>query len=172
MFLRALPQLFRKAPKTTVMVVCMENLCRSPLASELLNAVFALQGVDKHFRAESAGISVAIPGRKADPRVIKLMQEKGLRVPKGRSRQISPKMIAQSDLVLAVDHQVQQLLQEKLGVRAPLLMEFALLSSRHQTLDVPDPYYTNQQGFERVYDLIEEAAIGVSEHLQSKVSTR
>ena len=152
--------------KTTVMVICMENLCRSPLASELLNAIFKLQGMQADFKAESAGISVAIPGRKPDPRVVKLMRDRGLASPKGRSRQLNAKLVSKSSLILAVDRQVQLLLHEKLGVKAPLLMEFAGLSIRHQTLDVPDPYFTNQQGFERVYELIEEAALGVAEYLK------
>jgi protein-tyrosine phosphatase len=163
-----LPKLFRSKKRAAVMVVCMENLCRSPLASELLNVMFTMHGMSDRFKAESAGISVGMPGKKPDPRVVRMMQERGLGVPKSRSRQLEHKMVSNCVLIVAVDRQVQQLLSDRLGVDAPLLMEFANLSSRHQSLDVPDPYYTNQQGFERVYELIEEAALGVAEHLKQR----
>ena len=72
------------------------------------------------------------------------------------------------ELVLAMDQLNRQVLLEQappeFHSRIRLFLEFAPHLGR---LDVPDPYYGGSTGFEYVLDLVEEAGMGLLEHLKS-----
>ena len=81
-----------------ILVVCVGNICRSPMAEALLAK--ALGGNDEYV-VESAGLG-ALVGHAADPFVIELMDEIGVDVRGHRARQIHPNMVEAADLVLVM----------------------------------------------------------------------
>ena len=82
-----------------ILVVCVGNICRSPMAEALLKS--ALRGQDG-IKVESAGLG-ALVGHPADDYSIELMQEMGEDISAHRARQIHPDMVTQADLVLVME---------------------------------------------------------------------
>src|SRR5512136_1311836 len=82
-----------------VLVVCVGNICRSPMAEALLRARL---GHWPRFDVSSAGLS-ALVGRPADESTVALMRERGIDISAHRARQLTPRLVAGSDLVLVME---------------------------------------------------------------------
>ena len=80
-----------------VLVVCVGNICRSPMAEAMLRARL---GRRPRFEVSSAGVG-ALVGHPADPFAMELMRERGLDIAAHRARQVTPELVAAHDLVLA-----------------------------------------------------------------------
>ncbi|OXI18967.1 low molecular weight protein-tyrosine-phosphatase [Burkholderia sp. AU15512] len=129
----------------TLLVVCVGNVCRSPMAQALLGA--RLPGVD----VRSAGIG-ALDGQPADPLAIDLMRERGLDLAPHRARQVSSRHITRADLILTMDLEQKRWLER----RHPFLCGrvFRLGAAAHG-FDIPDPYLGPRASFEHSLRLIE-----------------
>lgn len=130
-----------------ILFVCLGNICRSPLAQAI--AEFYGRG---HF-FDSAGTSDFHQGSPPCEGSIKIAQKHNLSLAHIRSRQIQFPQDNSFDLLIALDSQNLQDLLE-LGFaqeKVRKLGEFGF-----DGLDVPDPYYyTEMEGFEKVYTMIE-----------------
>ena len=82
-----------------VLVVCVGNICRSPMAEALLRARL---GRRPRFTVSSAGVS-ALVGHPADPAALELMRERGIDIAGHRARQVTPDLVALHDLVLVME---------------------------------------------------------------------
>lgn len=129
----------------TLLVVCVGNVCRSPMAQALLDA--RLPGVD----VQSAGIG-ALDGQPADPHAIDLLRERGLDLATHRARQVSSRHVTRADLILTMDLEQKRWLER----RHPFLCGrvFRLGAAIHG-FDVPDPYLGPRESFEHSLRLIE-----------------
>ncbi|ABB12976.1 low molecular weight protein-tyrosine-phosphatase [Burkholderia lata] len=129
----------------TLLVVCVGNVCRSPMAQALLDA--RLPGVD----VQSAGIG-ALDGQPADPHAIDLLRERGLDLAAHRARQVSSRHVTRADLILTMDLEQKRWLER----RHPFLCGrvFRLGAAIHG-FDVPDPYLGPRASFEHSLRLIE-----------------
>ncbi|MCA8066516.1 low molecular weight protein-tyrosine-phosphatase [Burkholderia sp. AU38729] len=129
----------------TLLVVCVGNVCRSPMAQALLRA--RLPGVD----VRSAGIG-ALDGQPADPHAIDLMRERGLDLAAHRARQVSSRHVTRADLILTMDLEQKRWLER----RHPFLCGrvFRLGAAAHG-FDIPDPYLGPRASFEHSLQLIE-----------------
>jgi protein-tyrosine phosphatase len=129
----------------TVLVVCIGNICRSPMAEALL--ALALPGMT----IQSAGLGAVI-GAPADPISIALMAEAGLDISTHRGQQISTPLVMNAELVLVMDRQQQQ----EVHRRYPTSAGKVFCLGEHQGIDIPDPYCQPRSSFERVLRLIEQ----------------
>jgi protein-tyrosine phosphatase len=152
-----------------ILVVCMGNICRSPMASSVLQAEVGLRGLGGVVSIDSAGTYAGHKGEKADPRAVALAKARGYeQITRERARRVNEKDFQQFDLILAMDrdnlmnlqHQCPEASQHKLH----LFLEYAGLGAG---AEVPDPYYGNVEGFERVMQLCEAGARGVLDRLPS-----
>lgn len=88
-----------------------------------------------------------------------VLQQRGYAVSKTRSRRVNAKDFEHFDLIVAMDHTVltelRRLCPPAHTSKLHLLLDF---SPDHRGQDVPDPYYGNLQGFDRVLDLCELGA--------------
>lgn len=82
-----------------VLFVCTANVCRSPMAEAILNAL--AEENDIPLRAESAGVA-ALVGREIAPNTAAALRELGIYPEEHRARQLDPTMVADADLVLAM----------------------------------------------------------------------
>src|SRR6266542_2985353 len=73
-----------------VLIVCVGNICRSPMAEGLLRARFVGH---RRARIESAGLA-ALEGRPADPIAVELLAERGIDISAHRARQLTPELLA------------------------------------------------------------------------------
>ncbi len=150
-----------------VLFVCMGNICRSPTAAGVFAKVLEERAPDLDVLVESAGTHAYHVGDPPDPRARRAAERRGVDLSALRARQVTEEDFAQFELVLAMDMQNRAELIERSPVeyheRIRLFLEFAPQLGRE---DVPDPYYGGSNGFEYVLDLVEEASLGLLEHLR------
>lgn len=153
-----------------VLFVCTGNICRSPTAQAVFRHAVAREGLAAHVECDSAGTHDYHVGEPPDPRAQDAAARRGYDMSDLRGRQVSREDFAVFDYVLAMDEYNLELLgrlcpREHLR-KLRLLMEFA---TRHQVREVPDPYYGGATGFERVLDMVEDAARGLLEELRERL---
>ena len=160
-----------------ITVVCLGNICRSPIGEVVLRERIERAGLADRVVVDSAGTGDWHVGQGADPRTLAVLDAHGY--PHAHTaRQITPNWFAQIDLVLAMDESnyanLERLIAQS-GQDTELRMMraydpgLAHLDEPHPDLDVPDPYYGGDEGFESVLEMIEQAADGlVGDLLDSK----
>ena len=155
--------------KVSVLLVCMGNICRSPTAEGVLRALVEREGLAHCFEIDSAGTHGYHVGTSPDPRASQAALRRGYDLSPLRARQVNELDFKHFDCILAMDRENLSLLRRscpaeqrhKLG----LFLEYA---AHHEDEEVPDPYYGGAAGFERVLDLIEDAARGLIAAMRAK----
>lgn len=130
-----------------VLVVCIGNICRSPMAEGLVAA--ELPGI----QISSAGLQ-ALAGQRADPIACELMDSRGISLEKHRARQLNLDMCQRADLILVMDREQRRTVQERYLFAAGKVFRLCEFSDQ----DVPDPYRASRSVFERSLALIEGGA--------------
>jgi protein-tyrosine phosphatase len=157
-----------KVPARRVLFVCMGNICRSPTAEGVFRKLLAERAPHLDVLVDSAGTHEYHAGHPPDPRAVRAAERRGVDITALRARQVMVRDFERFELVLAMDQLNRQVLLEQappeFHSRIRLFLEFAPHLGR---LDVPDPYYGGSTGFEYVLDLVEEAGMGLLEHLKS-----
>jgi len=126
-----------------ILVVCTGNICRSPMAEELLRSSLPKTG----FLVQSAGVA-ALVGESADPLAIRVMQEHGYDIMSHRAQQLNQPLLLNSDLVLSLD----QSHNDWINSRYPHLRGRAHKFGRWQNnMDIADPYRKPQAAFEQAF---------------------
>jgi protein-tyrosine phosphatase len=150
-----------------ILFVCMGNICRSPTAEGVFRKLLAERAPELDVAIDSAGTHGYHDGAPPDPRACRAAERRGIDLRPLRARRVTERDFEEFELVLAMDEQNREFLLEVCPVeqrhRIRLLLEFAPHLERRE---VPDPYYGGSTGFEHVLDLVEEAAIGLIEHLK------
>lgn len=142
----------------------MGNICRSPIALAVARQVAREAGRSHEFEFESAGTLAQRTGERADPRARSVLLSRDYEPGNTRARRVTDQDFEHFDLILAMDQTNLAALQRlcpplHLG-KLRLLLEFAPAAGVNE---VPDPYYGNLAGFERVLDLCEVGARGLIE---------
>ena len=152
-----------------ILVVCMGNICRSPLAASALQAQIEQRGLVDRIAVDSAGTHASHQGEKADPRAVAVASSRGYeQIHRERARRVSAQDFAQFDLLLAMDRDnLSKLQQQCPPEHAHKLHLFLAFAEQGEDAEVPDPYYGNAAGFERVMALCEAGARGVLRRLSS-----
>ena len=153
--------------KVKVLFVCMGNICRSPTAQGVFERLVQSEGVAEHLVIDSAGTHAYHVGNPPDKRSQVAAKGRGLDLSGQRARQVTAADIEEFDYVLVMDHtnlyDLQDLVMESGRERVHLFMKFA---ERWDVDEVPDPYYGGNSGFERVLDMVEDAAAGLLMHIR------
>jgi protein-tyrosine phosphatase len=154
-----------------VLFVCMGNICRSPTAEAVFKAMVAADGLDDRIDSDSAGTHGYHIGSPPDRRSVATAKARGYDLTALRARRVSADDFAVFDLVLAMDSEnraaLQRLCPTNHNERLKLFLDFAPdLNER----DVPDPYYGNSDGFERVLDLAEAGSKGLIQAIRRKLA--
>jgi protein-tyrosine phosphatase len=142
-----------------VLVVCTGNICRSPTGEGVLRHLARERGLEGRIRVASAGTHDYHVGDGPDPRTLKHARQRGYDLSAQRAQQVSRAHFEEYDYILAMDRTHLRILRGMAppGARARVGL-FLEASARWKGEDVPDPYYGGVEGFERVLDMVEEAA--------------
>lgn len=139
-----------------VLTLCLGNICRSPVAEELVRRELAAAGVQAV--VDSAGTGDWHVGRPADPRSREVARKHGLELG-GRARQLAMADFYEQDIILAMDAQnladARRMLPPNSQTRLKLMRDY---DPEAPGADVPDPYYGGPEGFERMYEMLERSA--------------
>lgn len=150
-------------------MVCLGNICRSPMAHGVFEARIRDQGLEDAIEVDSAGTAGFHVGAKADRRAQKEARSRGYDLDHLRARQLEPEDFLEFDYILTMDdanyRDAERIRPE--DARAELLrfLDFAPQFDEHE---VPDPYYGGGDGFVHVMDLVEAAADGLLEHIRDR----
>ncbi|GHC54683.1 low molecular weight protein-tyrosine-phosphatase [Ulvibacter litoralis] len=150
--------------QTKVLMVCLGNICRSPLAEGILKSKVDTSKVT----VDSAGTGHWHVGNSPDPRSIAVAKQNGIDISQQRGRQFSTQDFDTFDYIFVMDNSnkanVLQLARNEGDTKkVQLLLDFIF---PNENVDVPDPYYGGTTGFDNVYKMIDEAC----EILVSKLS--
>lgn len=151
-----------KAPRepVRVLMVCMGNICRSPTAHGVLEHMAACAA--RAVAVDSAGTHGYHEGAPPDTRALAHAARRGYDLSRQRARRLRAQDFTAFDLVLVMDEAneaaAHALCPPAERHRLYRLTDFCrTLAVR----EVPDPYYGNAQGFERVLDIVEDACAGL-----------
>ena len=148
-----------KQDKLSVLVVCTGNICRSPTGEAVLNHLVEKRGLADRIAVASAGTHDYHVGECPDGRSIKHAHKRGYDLTPLRASQVTREDFHSHDYVLAMDRGHLRILKGLAPANARARLGLFLdASARWKGEDVPDPYYGGVEGFERVLDMVEEAA--------------
>ncbi|EAR15867.1 MULTISPECIES: low molecular weight protein-tyrosine-phosphatase [Robiginitalea] len=139
---------------TRILMVCLGNICRSPLAE----GIFASKLAGEDYVVDSAGTAGYHVGNPPDPRSIEVAAQYGIDISRQRCRRFSVSDFDNFDYIFAMDLENQANIlslarNERDRAKVSLLLEAGGKGRR----EVPDPYYGGADGFEQVYRMIDTA---------------
>lgn len=146
-----------------VLMVCLGNICRSPLAEGILRSKLT-----NNFTVDSAGTGGWHAGELPDKRSIQTARERGIDITNQRARKFKKSDFEDFDFIYVMDNQnykdVLALAESETHKnKVQLILEELFPGER---VDVPDPYYGGQDGFEKVFDMLDEACNCIANKLQ------
>ncbi len=142
-----------------ILMVCLGNICRSPLAEGILQ-----HKVNDNHLIDSAGTGDWHVGEQPDRRSIAVAKKYGVDISDQRAMHFNPIFFEEFDLIFAMDKQnlidLQQLARtEEERNKVKLILKEGL----NEAINVPDPYYDNEDAFEHVFQLLDKATDGLIE---------
>jgi protein-tyrosine phosphatase len=146
-----------------ILMVCLGNICRSPLAEGILQSK-----LPKHqFIVDSAGTGDWHAGQQPDKRSVLTAKNRGLDISCQKARQIKVSDFEEFDYIYVMDssnlRDVTRLATTTATKGKVKLMMDEVFPG--ENVDVPDPYYGGPEGFDKVYDMLDEACEIVAQKL-------
>ncbi|WP_166383180.1 MULTISPECIES: low molecular weight protein-tyrosine-phosphatase [unclassified Polaribacter] len=146
-----------------VLMVCLGNICRSPLAEGILQSKVNLNTV----LVDSAGTAAYHIGKLPDERSIEVAKKYGIDITKQRARKFVVKDFDEFDIIFAMDDSNYQNILSLARNNADEQKVRMILNETQPTknLSVPDPYYGGNEGFENVYKMLDDACNAIASNL-------
>ncbi|WP_339701489.1 low molecular weight protein-tyrosine-phosphatase [uncultured Marixanthomonas sp.] len=141
--------------KTKVIMVCLGNICRSPLAEGLLKSKIDTSNI----YVTSAGTGHWHVGEQPDPRSIAVAKKNNLDITDQQGRQFKAEDFNEFDYIFVMDNSNKENVlklakTEEDKQKVQLILDEIFPG---ENVDVPDPYYGGNSGFDNVYDMIDQA---------------
>ncbi|WP_241664761.1 low molecular weight protein-tyrosine-phosphatase [Seonamhaeicola maritimus] len=145
-----------------ILMVCLGNICRSPLAEGILKSK-----LPDSFLVDSAGTANYHAGNQPDKRSIAVARKYGLDISHLKGRQFTVNDFDLFDFIYVMDgsnyQNVNKLARNQKDIdKVEMILN---LVYPNQNYDVPDPYYGGERGFENVYKMLDEACSIIAENL-------
>jgi protein-tyrosine phosphatase len=141
--------------KKKILMVCLGNICRSPLAEGILKS----KSKDI-FEVDSAGTSAYHQGELPDQRSISVASKNNIDISDQNSRKVVAQDFEKYDLIFAMDLQNYKNLQEMAQNQEQRNKVKLIMNEVYpgQNIDVPDPYYGGEHGFQNVFEMLDLAS--------------
>ncbi|GGW42985.1 low molecular weight protein-tyrosine-phosphatase [Arenibacter certesii] len=150
---------------TKVLMVCLGNICRSPLAEGILKEKVDLDNI----YVDSAGTANYHIGKQPDPRSIAVAKKHGIDISGQRCRQFTKEDFKHFDYIYAMDkdnyNNIMALANNSIEQQKVKLILHHMPPSEQE---VPDPYYGGDDGFESVFQLLDSACEKIAQDLNQK----
>ncbi len=143
-------------------MVCLGNICRSPLAEGILQSKLDAN----FFSVDSAGTAAYHIGELPDQRSIAVAKKHGIDISNQKARKFDIKDFIEFDIIYAMDKENYQNICSLAKNKTELQKVKMILDEvkPSQNLSVPDPYYGGDDGFQNVYQLLDEACEKISKN--------
>lgn len=149
-----------------VLFVCMGNICRSPTAHGVFRELVQKHRLGDRIQMDSAGTHSYHIGNPPDPRSQATARQRGVDLSDLQARRFVSNDFVEFDYVIGMDHaniaDMRAIRPENGEARLQLMLEY---SKQYAQAEVPDPYF-GEDGFEQVFDMIDDAAQGLLEHIR------
>ena len=152
--------------QSSILFVCLGNICRSPTAEGVLRHLIREEAPRLQVAIDSAGTGDYHVGDPPDPRSQRAALRRGIDLSALRARRVVAGDFSKFDLILAMDRQNLRDLSALRPVGSTALLRLFMEYAADPCLEVPDPYYGDDGAFERVLDLTTLAARGLVAELR------
>ena len=153
--------------RTSVLFVCLGNICRSPLAEGVFQHLVDEAGLADRFEIDSAGTGAWHVGERPDARAAMVATQHGVQLA-CEARQVKDEDFHRFDYIVAMDRENLRKL-ERMAAAAGSDAEVRLLRSydpESEGDEVPDPYYGGASGFETVYEMVHRSCEALLDRLK------
>ena len=155
-----------------MLFVCLGNICRSPTAEGVFRHRVREAGLEDRIEIDSAGTGGWHLGAPPDERAIAAAKRRGITLD-GAARQVSPGDFRDYDLLLVMDREnhaelLRRAPDDEARAKVRYFREFDPESKARGDLEVPDPYYGAEGGFDEVLDMVEAASRGLLSELSAQ----
>lgn len=146
-------------------MVCLGNICRSPLAEGILKSKLP----ENYFQIDSAGTANYNIGRPPDYRSVAIADKYNIDITAQKARQFKVSDFDSFDYIYAMDHQnFNNILKLARNTEDIAKVKLILNALEDQSrADIPDPYYGGDQGFENVFQMLDKACVNIAKMLVS-----
>ena len=155
-----------------ILMVCLGNICRSPLAEGILRHKLEQAGLSD-IQVDSAGTSGYHNGEHPDARSVRNAKSHGVNISKLISRKFTHQDFEEFDRIYVMDaSNFRDVISLTKSEQHLAKVDF-LLNAKWpgKNMAVPDPYYSGDDGFEKVFLLVEEACDAIVSELKNKFNT-
>ncbi len=151
---------------TRILMVCLGNICRSPLAEGILKSKV---DPNKVF-IDSAGTSSYHIGNPPDKRSIKVAAKYGIDISMQRCRQFDIEDFSNFDFIYAMDlNNFKTIIALTSNENSKYKVQLIMGKTNADSIDIPDPYYQGSDGFEHVYKMLDTACDRIARELESRI---
>jgi protein-tyrosine phosphatase len=157
-----------------VLFVCLGNICRSPTAEGVMRHLLREARLEDRIEIDSAGTGGWHVGSAPDERSTAAARQRGIAL-EGAARTVTAADFDDWDLLVAMDRENERELlhrapDEEAKAKVRLLRSFDPESVARGELEVPDPYYGGERGFDDVLDIVEAGCRGLLQELRAQVA--
>ena len=146
-----------------VLMVCLGNICRSPLAEGILKGKVDPEKI----QVDSAGTAGFHIGNSPDPRSISVALENDITIAQQRCRKFEVADFDRFDIIYAMDKSnYKNIIGLSRTKRDTEKVRLLLSEIDSEIKEVPDPYYDTEEGFARVFQLIDNACTAIAKRLE------
>jgi len=154
--------------KISILFVCLGNICRSPAAEAIFIDLIKKKGLTDGFIVDSAGTGSWHIGKKADARMRISAERRGLNI-LSTARKINTKDFENFNYILAMDNSnfknINDLKNRNSSSNFSSIKKIQDFRSVFKDLEVPDPYFGGDEGFDHVLDILEDSVGGFLESI-------
>ena len=154
--------------RVRVLFVCMGNICRSPTAHGVFQALIEEQELGDRIEVDSAGTHGYHIGTPPDPRSQATAVARGVDLSGLRARRFVSRDFHDFDYLLAMDRNnladMLAIEPDRHDASTELMLQY---STRFDELEIPDPYF-GDDGFDLVFDMIEDASRGLLQRIRRR----
>ena len=144
-----------------ILMVCLGNICRSPLAEGILKSKLS-----EDFTVESAGtLENMNPGKSPDSRSVEVAKDHGMDISSQRSQKLTAKYLEDYDMIFCMDKKNLEDVKS-LASHEDQLQKISLLI---EDGEVPDPFWSEMEDFDKVYQMLDKASEKIAEELKESV---